>query len=217
MLPSKIFVIAAGWILTVNCFALNNFTQQPIHNNKPWIVSASMGYMEYQKMFREDGQTATARLSIGKTLFTIEQLFLDVGLELGIQSGNRMRLSLPESTIDILGGLPLELTVKPIMDLLVSAKVSPSEFFPLFLLLKGGGSYLRVMGDRGAVNDVNKLAPEVQAGFGYTISNQANITLLYQGIFGGHPKFQLNEATLTGDLSNASVAHAVLLGFAINI
>jgi hypothetical protein len=83
-----------------------------------------------------------------------------------------MRLDVTQDILDELGGLPIQSTIKPLLDLLVSIKRIPSNNGPLFSVLKGGIAYRRwQFENRDSINDVAELAAEVQAGLGYTISD----------------------------------------------
>lgn len=44
-----------------------------------------------------------------------------------------------------------------------------------------------------AWNQALKMASEVQAGFGYPISQASTLSVLYQGIFGSKPQLSIND------------------------
>jgi hypothetical protein len=114
-------------------------------NSHPWSVTASLGYTNYQSMYSDDGQTALGRLAIGKELFT--RKYLIFGLEIGVQSGNTMRLNVPQITLDEIGGLPNQSTVKPTLDLLATAKIQPLGSSQFFGEIKGGIAYRQWQAD----------------------------------------------------------------------
>ena len=182
----------------------------------PWSVSGSLGYTVYEDMFRGDGQTAVGRLAIGRDVHT-SHLFT-WGLEVGIQNGNTMRYFPSQADIDALGGLPIQTTAKPMIDLLVTLKTLSFESTPIFALIKGGAAYRRwQFNDRDSINDKSQIAGEVQAGLGYSISERASLTLSYQGIFGSNPDFNLNAVNATGSVSNIPVQNGVLLGLTVTV
>jgi len=182
----------------------------------PWSITASMGYTNYQDMYRNDGQTPVGRLAFGHDCYAFNQATL--GLELGVQNGNTMRFFPSQTAIDTLGGLPIQTTVKPMLDLLVTLKSASLSTMPVYAQLKGGIAYRRwQFNDRDSINDKSQIAGEVQAGLGYAISERASMNLFYQGIYGSSPNFSLNAVAETGRVSNIPVQHGVLLGMTVTV
>lgn len=194
-------------------FITNPCIAKPI--SYPWTVSASLGYADYQKVHPGDHQTALGRFTIGRDI--IQKGPVLFGLELGLQSGNQMRLQMTEEEIEALGGLLVQTTLKPMLDGLITARIHPSFNTPLFIQIKGGGVYRRWQMDRDTINDISQLAAEVGAGFGYIITPNASISLSYQGIFGSSPDVTINLDSGSGTVKNIPVQHAILLGIILMI
>lgn len=184
----------------------------PLH----WSLTASFGYTYYPYMEQRDGQTMLGRFVIGRGLFHRYQSTF--GLEAGVQSGNTMRLSAPQSTLDALGGLPIQTNVRPLFDLLVTMQNDTWLNSPLFTQLKGGFAYRSwVFEDRSSIGDLYQIAGEVQAGIGYHINPKTNLNVVYQGIFGGNPNFQINATERTGKVSTIPMQNGVLVGLTLNV
>ncbi|KGP62253.1 hypothetical protein EP47_12725 [Legionella norrlandica] len=181
----------------------------------PWTISASLGYADYQYVHRGDHITAAGRFAIGRDLLIKGPALF--GLEIGLQSGNQMRLQMTEEEIDALGGLLVKTTLKPMVDALATMRITPKLTAPLFLQLKAGGAYRQWQMDRDTINDISQLAGEIMAGCGYTITPNASITLSYQGIFGAKPDFTIDLESGIGHVQNIPIQHAVLLGIILMI
>ena len=107
-----------GWALSLNSMAgtMGNGTipaDAYLSAPLPWVVIGSLGYTRYQAISDciEDGQTPIGRFAIGKEL--VSARYANFGLELAVQSGNTMRLEVSEATLDELGGVPIQTTMKP--------------------------------------------------------------------------------------------------------
>jgi len=148
-------------------------------------VGAYGGYGNVNGGYKDDGKIAQGRLSLG--IHAIEFNIISFGLEAGVQSGNTMRLSADSALIDELGGLPIQATLKPSVDALITAKGQLFASQPLFIILKGGIAYRQLqLEDRSSSQDgLRKIAGEFQAGLGFNITEQAMLTAYYQGIYGG--------------------------------
>ncbi|WP_133129027.1 hypothetical protein [Legionella nagasakiensis] len=182
----------------------------------PWSVTGSLGYTVYEDMYRDDGQTALGRFAIGRDVYTGNSLTW--GFEVGVQSGNTMRYFPSFEAIDALGGLPIQTTVKPMFDALVTLKTASFGTTPIFAQLKGGIAYRHwQFNDRDSINDKSQIAGEVQAGLGCSISERASLSLSYQGIFGSNPDFRFNADSATGRVSNIPVQNGVLLGLTVTV
>ena len=209
------YLLIAGCIASLNVTAGTMGTLQATESHR-WSVTASLGDTNYQSMYSDDGQTVLGRLALGRELFAQKQFTF--GLELGVQNGNSMRLNVPQATLDELGGLPIQSTVKPMLDLLVTAntlRLGTSEFFGQ---LKGGIAYRRwQFDDRTSINNLSNMAGEIQAGIGYPISQTTTLSLLYQGIFGGNPDFSVNATSATGSVSTIPIQQGVLLSLSLTV
>lgn len=208
--------IALGCVLSFNALAggshIPAISLESENEDNRWSIIASLGYGQYQSMYRDDGQTAIGRLAIAAELLTTRQTAF--GLELGVQSGNRMRFEIPQSTLDVLGGV-VRTTVKPMLDLLITANTNPLSESLLFTQIKGGIAYRQWQMDSDLINSKSELAGEVQAGFGYPLTEITSLNLLYQGVFGGNPKFHLSPLNETGRISTIPIQHGVLFGLSV--
>jgi hypothetical protein len=180
----------------------------------PWSVIASLGYTNYQSMYSRDGQTVLGRLALSKEMFTTKQL--GFGLELGIQNGNTMRLKVSQPLLNRLGGLPIQSTVKPMADLLVTVKEQILGSDQFFGVLKGGIAYRQWQFDnRSSINSLSNIAGEIQAGIGYPISQMTSLSLLYQAIIGGDPDFRINPINATASVSTIPIQQSLLLSISL--
>lgn len=197
-----------------------DYKMGPVVWTKPpaqWSITASFGYTNYQSMAYNDGQTMLGRFVIGRTLG--ERFHSTFGLEAGVQSGNTMRLKVSEPALYVMGGLPIQTNVKPMFDVLVTLQNETWLKNPFFTELKAGPVYRSwVFEDRSSIEDLYQVAGEVQAGVGYHVSPRASLNLLYQGVFGAHPNFQVNDVIeRTGKVSAIPIQNGVLLGLNLNI
>lgn len=129
-----------------------------------------------------------------------------------------MRYFPSQAAVDALGGLPIQTTVKPILDLLATLKSNSFGTTPIFAQFKGGIAYRRwQFNDRDSINDKSQIAGEVQAGLGYAISERARLSLSYQGIFGSTPEFRFDPDSATGRVSNIPIQNGVLFGLTFTV
>lgn len=183
--------------------------------NNAWMVNGDFGLSYYSDLPNDTGQTnATGRLSLGHVL--LRQDYFQWGLEAGIQNGNTMRFSFPQDEIDFLGGLPIEVQLKPMLDLLINVKTEPFESIPVFTWAKGGIVYQQLHIDRNYIGGVKKFAPEFFAGIGYELTEHAAIRLGYQYVGGSKPQLSINPDLQTGVIRNIPARQAVFLGFSLN-
>ncbi|MCC5014869.1 MULTISPECIES: DUF3187 family protein [Legionella] len=182
-----------------------------IEDNR-WSVTASTGYTEYQNMYHNDGHSVVARMAVAAELLATTQS--SFGIEFGVQNGRSMRLGIPHGTLDVLGGV-VRTTVKPMLDLLITANSNPVTESLLYTQVKGGIAYRRWQIASYLIDNKSELAGEVQAGFGYPITEVTSLNLLYQGVFGAAPKIRANPSMESWRLSNIPVQHGLLLGFSI--
>ncbi|ETO93296.1 hypothetical protein [Legionella oakridgensis] len=204
--------------LTLACMTLpaiaGNMGNVNLPAAHPWSVTGSLGYTVYEDMYRSDGQTAVGRFAIGHEIYTSH--FLQWGFEIGVQNGNTMRYFPSQAAIDALGGLPIQTTVKPMLDLLATVKTASFGTTPVFGVLKGGIAYRHwQFNDRDSINDKSLIAGELQAGLGYAISERTSLSLSYQGIYGGNPDFRYNADNAIARVSNIPMQNGVLLGLTV--
>lgn len=200
--------------LGIHTLAYSGAMGHPLPSNS-WSITASLGYTKYQKMYQEDGQTALGRLALGRDFYSNQNGQL--GWELGVQNGNTMRYVPTPEAIELLGGLPIQTTVKPLLDGLITYTTTLAPF-SLNAVIKGGIAYRRwQFNDRNTINDKSQAAGELQAGLGYVASHSLTVNLMYQGIFGNNPNFSLNANNTTGRVMNIPVQNSILLGAKISI
>ena len=189
----------------------------------PWTVAGGIGYTWYQAGYSDhslpptvsenkigDGKTAFGRFAIGRDLFTVYPI--RIGVELGIQSGNIERLDTHQDTLDLLGGVPIQANIKPMIDLLFTGTTEPFESIPAYGVLKLGIAYRRMqINDRITVNDLSQGNFEIQCGLGKKISDRLNLALLYQGVLSGNTRFTVNAEDATGHITNIPKQNGLLL------
>jgi hypothetical protein len=197
--------------------------------NHPWSVIGSIGYTWYDNFYNGgstadasaqasigDGQTALERFAIARDLGAFKTVRF--GAEIGVQNGNTARLSIPQATIDDVGGQLPQVTVKPMLDLLASVSCQPVESIPFFGLIKPGIAYRRLqINDRVTFNDLSEVVFELQAGLGMRISDRASLSINYQGIFDNNTTYTINTTTLTGHISNIPMQNGLLLSLSYTV
>jgi len=209
----KMKLITFGILLSFNAIASSYFPKST-SQDQPWSVTASAGSGNYQ-LSSNDKNTAIGRLALGNEMMLAGDIAL--GLELGLQTGNRMSLELPNETLAILKWTGVRTTLAPMLDLLITTKSDPIGSSSFFAQVKGGVAYRHWKIDNLPLNDISQLAGEIQAGFGYPITALASLSLLYQGVFGSNAIFQVNSYSRTEHLTGIPSLHAVLLGFSVNL
>lgn len=184
----------------------------------PIQASVGMGYVGYRDAYKNDGNTIAGRVALGVIPFHWQKA--DLGVEVGVQSGNRMRLDESQDVLDQLGGLPIQTTIKPIADLLATLHVGLDKVGKVFVLIKGGIAYRRWQFDRDTISSLDKVNGEVQAGLGVKISPRTNLVAYYQGIYGGSVRFKVRNGTAgdaTGSVNNIPTQHGGFVGIEINV
>lgn len=195
----------------------------------PWSVVGSLGYTWFNSAYPGeqtadpsaqsaigDGQTALGRFAIARDVGNYKAVRF--GAEVGVQNGNIMRPSISQETLDIVGGLPPQLNVKPMLDLLATASLQPFDNTPVFGLIKAGIAYRRMqINDRVTFNDLSQVAFEIQTGFGIYISDRANLSLNYQGVFNGNTTYTINSTAFTGHISNIPNQNGILLSLSYTV
>ncbi len=187
----------------------------PLVEVHPWSVTASLGYTSYKYGTDGTGQTPIGRFAIGKALCDMGQA--SFGGELGVQNGNTMRLFIDQDALDVLGGLPIEATITPMIDLLATLRVSMSANTPVFLDLKGGLVYRRMYIDRETVNNKFQFGGEFQGGIGMPVADSSTLSILYQGIFGGSLGYSASLPAQTGSIKNIPIQNGILLSLNITL
>ena len=210
----KLQLFTLGILLSVNVFA-DGYYPELTSQDQPWTVTASVGNGRFQDIYSKDGKTVIGRLALGNELMLSGDFAL--GLELGVQNGNQMRLNIPNETLAVLEWLPVKTTLGPMLDLLITAKSDPLFGSSFFAQLKGGVAYRYWQVEHRPIKEISQLAGELQAGFGYPITALASLNVLYQGVYGNDPKMKIYTSTKTASISNIPILHAVLLGLTVNL
>lgn len=148
-----------------------------------FYMGAHGGYGAMDGGYERDGYSALGRLSFGVHAKEYKQWLL--GAELGVQSGNDLRLKVNSSVIDASGGLPVQATSKPFVDLLATIKMQIEQNKPLFLLVKGGVAFRQFqLEDRTSSSDsLTKANGEFQGGLGLQMTEHVSLLVMYQGIY----------------------------------
>ncbi|WP_454784280.1 hypothetical protein [Legionella sp. WA2024007413] len=209
-------LIVIGILLSFNAMAGDYFPKLT-SQDQPWSVTASAGTGTYQVTSSRDKNVPIGRLALANEMMLAGNIAL--GLELGLQTGTRIKLNIPQEAFHALKRwIPMQTTLAPTLDLLITSKSDPLGNSSFFAQLKGGLAYRHWRDERVPLNDISQLAGEIQAGFGYPISALANLSLLYQGIFSGNgPNFHFETYSKREQLSNIPTLHAVLLGLSVNL
>ena len=228
MKVKKGIFILAGCALSLSAMAGSMGVGQGDENH-PWSVIGSLGYSWYDSFYNGgptadpfaqaaigDGQTAMGRFAIDRNVGAFKNIRF--GVEVGVQNGNTARLAIPQVTLDEIGGLPPQVTIKPMLDLLASVSWQPLENTPVFSQIKPGIAYRRMqLNDRVTFNDLSQIGFEIQAGLGMYISDRASISLNYQGIFDGSTSYTINTTTYTGHISNIPMQNGLLLSLSYTV
>ncbi|WP_019218322.1 hypothetical protein [Legionella tunisiensis] len=178
---------------------------------RPWVIDGAIGMASYSGAIDKARQVATGRISLGYVLTT--KTYWQAALEAGLQSGNTLSLAFAREDIDALGGVEVEATLKPMLDVLLSLRSETLIDFPLFSWVKGGVAYRQMSVDKAAINSLKGFAPELMAGFGFQINEQTTAHLGYQILFGQNPTLTVDEAHETAIIRHMPTQQAVLLGF----
>lgn len=198
-------------------------------NYSSYSIIGSLGYTWYEHLYRGndgpafseqaaigDGQTALIRFAIAKELGAVKNVRF--GVEVGGQNGNTARLAIPQATLDLIGELHPQVTIKPMLDLLATATWQPVESYPVLAIVKPGIAYRRLqVNDRVTFNDLSEVAFELQAGLGIRISDRSILSLNYQGVFAGKTSYVVNTTTYTGTISNIPMQNGVLLSLSYTV
>jgi hypothetical protein len=132
--------------------------------------------------YENDGMSAFGRLTFGVDAWNWNRY--GFGFEVSFQSGNTVRLEASDAIIAAAGGLPIQASLKPIIDFLVSAKCRLTDSYPLYLFAKGGFAFrqLQLEGRTSSSDQINRVNGEIQAGFSYQLTPHGRISVSYQAI-----------------------------------
>lgn len=146
------------------------------------FVGAYGGYGVLSGAYKNDGASVFGRLAFGVDAWTWKRLGL--GFEMGVQSGNTIRLQASDPIIASAGGLPIQATLKPFIDFLASLKCRLTDSDPFFLFVKGGFAFrqLQLMERTSSRDFINRVSGEIQGGFSYQLTPHGRISVSYQAI-----------------------------------
>ena len=212
---------------TVLAGAMGDSAPVPMADFHPWSAIGSIGYTAFTDVGVGSGGTILGRFAIGKDLFNLgdtgvgggmfDTASVHLGAELGVQNGTRLSISASQATLDGLSGLPPLLTAKPMIDLLGTLSWAPMPDVPVLILTKLGVAYRQWQMDYVAVNNVSKIACELQLGLGMAVAEAATLSLLYQGIYGSSPGFTVNSVNGTGHVGNIPSQSGILLSLSLTL
>lgn len=184
-----------------------------------WLyMGAYGGYGDINGAYHQDGQFTQGRLAIGVHTPNYYRV-LSVGAETGVQWGNDMRLEADETLVDQAGGLPIQTTLKPLVDLLLTMRIQFGADSAWFAVFKGGVAYRQLQFiDRSSSDDhLRKVNGEFQAGLGYNLTDHATITAFYQGIYSGNNAGVTLDADQFVHLNRIPTQQAGFLGLEYNV
>lgn len=210
----KLALLLIAILLSPSLFA-DGYYPEPMTTDQPWTVTASAGGGSYQYLEQSTSKTAIGRLAVSSDFVLTGDLAW--GLELGVQTGNKMHLAIPYQALALLHWFPVNTSLGPMLDVLVTAKSDPLIGSSFFAQAKGGFAYRKWQIEQQTINDLSQIAAEVQAGLGYPVSSLINLNLLYQGVFGNDPNLIINPKSKTAHVTSIPSLHAVLLGLSVNI
>ncbi len=205
--------IIFGLLLSIPAFA-DGYYPEPISEDQPWSVSASIGGGKYH-LYSKTSKHGLGRLALGNEMVLTGALAW--GLELGLQNGNKLNFDIPTETLAMLQWLPVNTTLGPMLDLLITAKSDPLAGSALFAQIKGGVAYRSWQVENKTINNLSLLTGEIQAGVGYPLTTITNLNLLYQGVFGTDPDFMVFTPTRSVHVANMPTLHSILFGLSVNI
>jgi len=215
----KKIALILGCIISLPTFAYQDYKAMSFvaEDGKPpvqVVLGVHEGYSFMQGAYSQDGQTPFQRIELGVKVNDFHQVA--VGLEMGVQTGNNLRLTASSAVINAAGGLPLQATLKPTVDALVSFSAKLNPELPIYGVLKGGIAYRQLsLQNRTSQRDsVRKVDGELQAGFAFSMSEHATFSMLYQGIYGGSDAGTALSSTNDVMLKRVPTQHGVVAGLA---
>lgn len=173
---------------------------------KPQAIFYVGGYGGYGTVsggYKKDGNVAQGRFTLGVHAKQYKQWGL--GGEIGIQSGNTMRLATSSSVLDPTIDLLPQATLKPLLDLLLTFRGQIQPDKPFYYILKGGMAYrqLQLEGRTSTYGDgLSQVAGEFQAGVGMKITEHVQLNVFYQGIYSNN-----NAGVYLDSAGNTPISH----------
>lgn len=190
-----------------------------------WSIIPSIGYSSYQSkmLYNRDSNIPLARLGVNYIWKEVYKASL-IGVELGIQNGNTMRVHAPKSCAcsasEVCEGspLPIQSTISPLLDLLVTLKTFKNSKGLPHLIVKGGVAYRKwQFNDRDNINNRSALAGETQFGLEYLVTNRMSVNLVYQQIYGSGSKIINDSISDSFYARGMPSQYGILIGFNYNV
>lgn len=201
-----------GLSLALPAFASHSSTQSADWWSPSRLyLGAYGGYTNVNGGYQKDGHVNQGRLALGLRL--TENKLAVLGAEVGIQSGNDMRLQVDQDLLGV-NSAPINATLKPLADFLLTLKYPSAERYPIFATLKGGIAYRQLqLNEITSIRDsVRKISPELQLGLGWTVTKNATLTALYQGIYAGSTAGISSDSNNDFTVSRIPTQQAVFIG-----
>jgi len=196
----------------INFKGINLATLSNWFSSTTFYVGAYQGYGNVNDMQHNDGQGAIGRLTFGMNAYQSKPL--TIGLELGLQNGRTMRHASASNDPSADFDLPIQTTLNPIEDILLSFRVPLLCNF--YGMLKGGFAYRQLQFYAGDyVDSLNQMSGEFQAGLGYDLTARTRIVLYYQGIYANGGVSYIQNKNGNVSVSNIPTQQAGFLGFEI--
>jgi opacity protein-like surface antigen len=220
ILMKKILLVSfcLSLYLSLPAFAVTS-SQTKLTDGSPsrFSVGAYGGYGVVNGGYHQDGQVAQSRLAIG--IRAAQYKKLTFGAEAGVQSGNAMRLDASSALMAAAGCLPIDSTLKPLLDLLVTVKTRIDPSYPIFAVLKGGIAYRQlVLSGRSSSRDgLRRVNGELQAGLVFNLTDHAALATFYQGIYSGTNAGLNLDSASDVTIRRIPTQQAVFLGFEYSI
>src|SRR5690606_19107591 len=128
---------------------------------------------------------------------------------------NTGRLDVDQTTLDSLGGLPIEATIKPSLDLLITNYLYLLPYKSTFIFLKAGPILRQLQFTRGSIDDLTKISPEIQLGVGADFNRILKLSLAYQKVISKSPNFEITSQNCSAHVSNIPSQSGIILGTSI--
>lgn len=173
--------LSLSYSLPVCAGTMGDITTTPL---PLFYVGGYGGYGTVLGGYKNDGDFAQGRFALG--VHAKEYKWWVLGGEVGIQSGNTMRLSSSPAVVNPTTGLPPQATLKPLLDLLFTVKGQVRPDKNLYYLLKGGIAYRQFqLNDRTSTygDGLSNVTGEFQAGLAMNVTPHVLLNAFYQGIY----------------------------------
>ncbi len=176
-------------------------------------ISASGGYGMYLRSRFSDGLTPMGRLSVARQSYHFKTI--QFGFELGLQSGNHMRVKTSPAVYAALGSVAIQSTIKPLIDVLLTARKEVKSLKHAALFFKVGGAVRTMQFDRDTLRNTTEVTPELQAGLSQAISHNVEAHVFYQVMYSGQSRLTTNAAGTAGGMTHIPLQQGVFFGMSM--